>query len=140
MRAGVNRVATVRLGELSSFGHDVLSENGFEEVANNTRRRLEDLLQIRPSAYLVFTVLAADGWTGVQHYRESPRYRLDDIREGHYQAEKSGLAARLGALRRLTRPKVRDTRQSWHRASLRRHANLRLAGEGPHVESDDDTT
>jgi hypothetical protein len=122
---GQTRVASIDLAGITQNIRTRLRSYGYQDLADNDERTLEELLRL-PSAPLIVTLLVNDGWTGATHYRESPRYHLSDIRCAYFSAEKTGVANLLGRGRRRLRPMRREVRDKWHSRVLRRHKSLRF--------------
>jgi hypothetical protein len=125
---GQTRVASIEVDSITANMRTRLRAYGYKDLADNDGRTLEDLLEL-PSAHLIITLLGDDGWTGATHYRESPRYRLSDIRSAYFRPDKTGLAKVMGRARGRLRPRWRSVRGKWHTRVLRRHTDLQLQDE-----------
>jgi hypothetical protein len=81
-------------GRLQTWGH---------ETAAQQDRTLEQLLAVGRDTHVYVQVLGNDGWTGGTHYRESPRYTLDDITTQTFRTERNKLDRFLFPTRKARR-------------------------------------
>ncbi|MDX6287664.1 MAG: hypothetical protein QOG53_3149 [Frankiales bacterium] len=124
---GGTRLAAIRLEAMTPQMQRRLRDYGYDEIADNEARTLEQLFALQEKSYLVFGLLGSDGWTGVRHYRESPRYGPDDIRRAYFTLKLDGYSRVVARLRRQLLALQRRTRLIRHRRALRRHATLRFS-------------
>jgi hypothetical protein len=116
-------------GTLSEESVTRLRVWGYDAAAEPSRT-LEELLGL-PNAYFSVQIRSTDGWTGTEHYQETPRLRLasDPITTAGFEVTKTRLDQWYGEAHR------RRAESSTHLARLRmlhaRHPELR-----PHDDHD----